>query len=353
MNIVFPPAGGAREERQPAEPRVQPGTELLVDDRPEHEDPPEAEDHARDRGEHLDERSDHAADRRRGELGQEKPDGDSDRSCEQDRERGRVDRGHDEVERAEVVGNRVPRLVPDEGDPELADRRPGTVDDLVDEKADEADRAEGGDTRDDAKGRVAEPVGRAAPRSRARGLQRRGGPPSPGSITIRPAVRRGRSPPRHQIFTSSRPCRSHAKARLETMTIGVARSRSPRAGEGRERRPSQARCRLRHRRPRVHYGNARALGGVTLDIYKNLDHGRHRPVGLRQEHLHPLPQPDERPRPGRQGRRAASSTTARTSTAPTSTPSRCAAGSGWSSSGRTRSRSRSTTTSPSPRRCSA
>ena len=34
------------------------------------------------------------------------------------------------------------------------------------------------------------------------------------------------------------------------------------------------------------------------------DHRDHRPVRLRQEHVHPLPEPDERPRPGRQGRRA-------------------------------------------------
>ena len=80
------------------------------------------------------------------------------------------------------------------------------------------------------------------------------------------------------------------------------------------------------------------------------DHRDDRPVGLRQEHLHPLPEPDERPRPRASRSAARSSTTARTSTGRRPTRSRFAGGSGWSSSGRTRSRSRSTTTSPSPRK---
>ena len=83
------------------------------------------------------------------------------------------------------------------------------------------------------------------------------------------------------------------------------------------------------------------------------DHRPDRPLGLRQEHADPLPQPDERPDPERHGRRAASSTTARTSTGRRSTRSRSASGSAWSSRSRTRSRSRSTTTSPSAPGCSA
>ena len=76
------------------------------------------------------------------------------------------------------------------------------------------------------------------------------------------------------------------------------------------------------------------------------DHRVDRPVGLRQEHVPALPEPDERLDPRLPRRRRARSTTATTSTAAASTRSRCAAGSAWSSRSRTRSRSRSTTTSP-------
>ena len=89
-----------------------------------------------------------------------------------------------------------------------------------------------------------------------------------------------------------------------------------------------------------------------MEIREELRDGVHRAVGLRQEHVHPLLQPDERPHPGRTSSRARSSTTAATSTARTSTRSRCGGGSGWCSRSRTRSRSRSTTTSPSAPGCS-
>ena len=48
----------------------------------------------------------------------------------------------------------------------------------------------------------------------------------------------------------------------------------------------------------VHYGPVEALSGVNMEIYRNLRDRDHRPVGLRQEHVHPLPEPDERPRAG-------------------------------------------------------
>ena len=74
----------------------------------------------------------------------------------------------------------------------------------------------------------------------------------------------------------------------------------------------------------------------------------HRPLGLRQEHVPALPQPHERPDPGRD---ASTGTVLYHGAGPlrpdTSTRSRCASASAWSSRSRTRSRSRSTTTSPS------
>ncbi len=114
-----------------------------------------------------------------------------------------------------------------------------------------------------------------------------------------------------------------------------------------------ARGRLRRGRPRrVLQRQARAQGRVARDLSELRDR-IHRAVGLREEHLHPLLQPHERPDPGREDPRQDHSTTAPTSTGTRSTPSRCASGSGWCSRSRTRSRSRSTTTSPSGRGCSA
>ena len=66
----------------------------------------------------------------------------------------------------------------------------------------------------------------------------------------------------------------------------------------------------------------RQPGGAQhqLDIGRNRITALIGPVGLRQEHADPLLQPDERPDPERDRRRARSSTTARTSTAPSVDP---------------------------------
>ena len=45
------------------------------------------------------------------------------------------------------------------------------------------------------------------------------------------------------------------------------------------------------------YGSKPALKNVSMEVYKNLVTAVIGPSGLRQEHVHPLPQPDERPRP--------------------------------------------------------
>ena len=73
------------------------------------------------------------------------------------------------------------------------------------------------------------------------------------------------------------------------------------------------------------YGSKPALKDVIAGDLQERRHGDHRPVGLRQEHVPPLPEPDERPRARASARRARSATTARTSTAAASTRSRCGA----------------------------
>ena len=77
--------------------------------------------------------------------------------------------------------------------------------------------------------------------------------------------------------------------------------------------------------------------------------GVHRAVRVRQEHVHPLLQPHERPHPGREGLRNGALPRRGPLRAATSTRSRSGGASAWSSRSRTRSRSRSTTTSRSAR----
>jgi hypothetical protein len=45
-------------------------------------------------------------------------------------------------------------------------------------------------------------------------------------------------------------------------------------------------------------GNGQSAIAASVGLSIVMVHGDHRPVGLRQEHVHPLPEPDERPRPG-------------------------------------------------------
>ena len=52
----------------------------------------------------------------------------------------------------------------------------------------------------------------------------------------------------------------------------------------------------------VFYGSFRAVTGVTLDFGHARDHRPHRPVRMRQVDAPPIPQPHERPHPGREGR---------------------------------------------------
>ena len=185
--------------------------------------------------------------------------------------------------------------------PNCADRRPGAVDDLVDDQADQRDRAEGGERRDPAQGEVAEAVAPPPRLEGVRGARSRTRLPRRGSIAA--AVK----PP--GPFTASSP-ELHTISTLALNADGDTRSMhdGDPVGRGRARRRRGA-----ARGPRevvfdiddlaVHYGPTTAFSGVTLDIFKNQITAVIGPSGLRQEHVHPLPEPDERPRPRRQGRR--------------------------------------------------
>ena len=166
-----------------------------------------------------------------------------------------------------------------------------------------------------------------------------------------------RSPPRHEMFTSSRPGCSGRSAYTRAMSPSASSNTSVHlstAVRGGENPVTPREVVFDMRRPRRLATDRRwRSAGVNARHLQERDHRTDRPLRLRQEHLHPLPEPDERPR--RRGSRSTgrSSTTASTSTGATSIQSRFGGGSGWCSSGRTRSRSRSTTTSPSHPRSSA
>src|SRR4029079_17791211 len=118
---------------------------------------------------------------------------------DQQRPEGRVERPEDEVERTEYLVNRVPGRLPDEGEPFLRDRRPGEVEDLVDDPADEADAADRGRSGEHPEGDVADPVAEA-PRPglhRRSGRRRVGGAPGLHGARIRSAER-----PRNGLYQS-------------------------------------------------------------------------------------------------------------------------------------------------------
>jgi hypothetical protein len=151
-----------REERRPPEGVVQPWAELVVDDRPEDEDPPEPEHDARNRGEHLDERADDSPDAPGRELAQIQPDRQCDRRREEESETRHVQRRDEEVQRSELVRDGVPGLVRQEPDPEGAHRWPRVVDDLVDDQGDQRDDAQRGESRDPPQREVAQTVAERA-----------------------------------------------------------------------------------------------------------------------------------------------------------------------------------------------
>ena len=115
--VLRSPRKNGVQPRKPSEERL----EVVLDERAEDEDPPEADDDARHGGEHLDQRADDAAHAGRRELGQEERDRDRERRGEQHGDERRERRAVEEVERAvDVARYRVPGLVPDEREPELS-----------------------------------------------------------------------------------------------------------------------------------------------------------------------------------------------------------------------------------------
>ena len=110
---------------------VKPRLDVALDERREHEDPPEAEDHARDRGKQLHERPDHSAYRLRREHAQEEADRYADRGGEQQRHE-RAHRGaKQEVDRAKGIEVGRPAPVNDEAQAELRKRQVRSAEHLV------------------------------------------------------------------------------------------------------------------------------------------------------------------------------------------------------------------------------
>ena len=152
----------AFEERQPPEPAAEERPEVVLDERAEDEDPPETDHDARDRGEQLDERRNRRADPARCELGEEERDSDRgrrrDKHCEERQVRG----AEDEVERAELAFDGIPRSRRQETEPELRDRKPRLPDELVHEQADDDEHSQCGGSGDDVEQPVADAVAKPA-----------------------------------------------------------------------------------------------------------------------------------------------------------------------------------------------
>ena len=130
----------AVEKGNEAEIAVQPGAEIVPDERSEHKDPPESQHDARNGRQQLDERGDHRPGATRCQLAQIEPDRNRERRRDQKREERGDGGAPDQIERAEPDVDRIPALARDERQPELRDRRVGDVEDLP------ADRDQQGDS---------------------------------------------------------------------------------------------------------------------------------------------------------------------------------------------------------------
>ena len=102
---------------------MEPGLEILTDERTEHQDPPEAEHDARNRGEQLDERGDQRTCPAWRQLAQIEPDRDRERSRDQERGERRQGSTPDQVQCTELVVDSVPALTGDEGAKSVVARR--------------------------------------------------------------------------------------------------------------------------------------------------------------------------------------------------------------------------------------
>ncbi len=243
------------------------------------------------------------------ELAQVQADRDRDGRGEQHRRPVTYRVRDEEVERAELVGDGVPgldargsraRSLWIAGQAAVEDMQ--TISAMTNERrasaADAADRSAA----------VAEAVAQRAPRLEAcpaaagdrgdfharedlQAARRRGGPFTSSTRDV------------HMLCTPAFPavarldrCRQRSSSAstgyLRRASKSTAPSRLPRAARSssssRPERLVRAVARARRRQPRH---------------LQERDHGDDRPLGLRQEHVHPLPEPDERSRAGRQGRR--------------------------------------------------
>ena len=102
------------EHRDVAERGDQERLHVLLQERREDEQAPDAVDDARDAGEQLDRDADRAAEQHRAQFGQEHSDHQADRDRDQHRDEGSDERAVDRRERAEALGHRVPALVEEE-----------------------------------------------------------------------------------------------------------------------------------------------------------------------------------------------------------------------------------------------
>ena len=126
-------------------------------------------------------------------------------------------------------------LVPDEADPEVADRRPGAVDDLPDDRGDDQHREERRERRQGVERAVADAVGEVAGaaqdwRSAAAAASTR------GSFPARRPRREGSSPLRHSSFTSCAPRRRTTSADTLYVNVVEPASTSARHWPARRRR---------------------------------------------------------------------------------------------------------------------
>ena len=109
-----------RQHRDIAEGRDQERLHVLLQERREHEQAPDAVDDARNAGEQLDRDADRPAQPHRAQFGQEDRDQQADRHRDQHRDQRGDERAVDRRQRAELLGHRIPALADQEAEAERA-----------------------------------------------------------------------------------------------------------------------------------------------------------------------------------------------------------------------------------------
>ena len=142
---------------------MEPGLDVVGQEGAQHEDPPEAEDDARDRSQRLHERPDHQPQAPGCELAQEEPDRERERRCDEERDQ-RCHRGPEEPgRRPEDALVRIPNSAPHEREAEGAEGDVRAAQDLVGDDSDQGDRPEPRGQGQDQEEAVAQPVANAPP----------------------------------------------------------------------------------------------------------------------------------------------------------------------------------------------